>query len=139
MPADSPARRHIRWSIALPAVAGRPISRRPLRLRYSGRTFLDHRPDGVRNHRLATLRAECLLNGCAGDAFSFIGFSRGPFSPFPLARGRWRRHRSDRSVMLNSPVTAGVHSAFRRGTVSALARIVLVLPLLAFVAGCSTW
>ena len=41
--------------------------------------------------------------------------------------------------MLNSPVTAGISSAFRRGTIPALARILLVLPILAFVAGCSTW
>src|SRR5499433_4218474 len=41
--------------------------------------------------------------------------------------------------MLNSPVTAGVGSALRRGAMPALARMVLVLPLLALVAGCSTW
>jgi outer membrane protein assembly factor BamD len=41
--------------------------------------------------------------------------------------------------MLNSFVTAGVGSAFRRGTIPALARLLLVLPMLAFVAGCSTW
>ncbi len=41
--------------------------------------------------------------------------------------------------MLNSPGTAGVHRALRRRTTSALARIVLVLPVLALVAGCSTW
>jgi len=41
--------------------------------------------------------------------------------------------------MLNSPVTAGVHGACRRETMSTLVRIVLLVPLLAFVAGCSTW
>src|SRR5260370_14229479 len=110
MPADSPARRRIRWSIALPAVAVRPTSRLPSRLRYSDRTFLDrHLPTplgarasrphlhacrrdarapsrrvvrGCRNHRLATLRAECLLNACAGEAFSFIWvFALPPLCP----------------------------------------------------------
>jgi outer membrane protein assembly factor BamD len=41
--------------------------------------------------------------------------------------------------MLNSRVTADVGSASRRGIMPALARILLVLPMLAFVAGCSTW
>jgi outer membrane protein assembly factor BamD len=41
--------------------------------------------------------------------------------------------------MRNSPVNAGVGSAFRRGTMPALARILLVLPILACLAGCSTW
>src|SRR6266446_973268 len=145
MPGDSPARRRIRL-IALPAVAVRPISRPPLRLRYSDRTFLDQLPPcsqqegrGGRNDRLATLRAECLLNGCAGEAFSFIWvFALPPLFPRlqagRIGRGQWRRHRSDRSVMLNSPGTAGVHSALRRRTTSALERIVLVLPVLALVA-----
>src|SRR6266852_7529036 len=45
MAADSPARRRIRSSIARPAaVAVRPISRPPLRLRYSDRPFLDQHP-----------------------------------------------------------------------------------------------
>src|SRR5215471_11243241 len=77
----------------------------------------------------ATFRAECLLNGCVGEAFSIIGFSRCP----------WRRHGSDQSVMLDSPVNAAVRSASRRGTMPALARMALMLPMLAFVAGCSTW
>jgi len=42
------------------------------------------------------------------------------------------------AVMLNDPVT-GDGSAFRSGVMPALARLLLVLPMLAFVAGCSTW
>ena len=41
--------------------------------------------------------------------------------------------------MLHSPVTADVHRALRRRTLSTLARVALLLPVLAFVAGCSTW
>lgn len=41
--------------------------------------------------------------------------------------------------MLNGPVTASIGSAFRRGILPALARMLLILPMLAFVAGCSTW
>src|SRR5713101_2513008 len=41
--------------------------------------------------------------------------------------------------MLNSPVSVGVRSALRRGTMSTLTRVALLLPVLAFVAGCSTW
>jgi outer membrane protein assembly factor BamD len=41
--------------------------------------------------------------------------------------------------MLDSPLTAGIGRAFGRGVMPALARILLVLPMLAFVAGCSTW
>src|SRR5579883_663809 len=54
-------------------------------------------------------------------------------------RRRSARYGSDRSIMQNRPVTAGIGSAFSRGTILALARILLVLPMLAFVAGCSTW
>jgi outer membrane protein assembly factor BamD len=41
--------------------------------------------------------------------------------------------------MLNGPVTGDNGSAFRSGVMPALARMLLVLPMLAFVAGCSTW
>jgi outer membrane protein assembly factor BamD len=41
--------------------------------------------------------------------------------------------------MLNGPVTGDIGSAFRRGVTPALVRMLLVLPMLAFVAGCSTW
>jgi outer membrane protein assembly factor BamD len=41
--------------------------------------------------------------------------------------------------MWNRPVAAAVGGACRRGAMSALARIVLLLPILAFMAGCSTW
>src|SRR6266851_2713041 len=76
--------------------------------------------------------------------FRLLGFRAAPSPPSCASGGGWgggsgAGHRSDRSVMLHSPVTADVHRALRRGTTSALARIVLVLPVLAFVAGCSTW
>jgi outer membrane protein assembly factor BamD len=41
--------------------------------------------------------------------------------------------------MRNCLVAAGVRAARRDGAVPALARVVLILPMLAFVAGCSTW
>src|SRR3984893_15898964 len=47
--------------------------------------------------------------------------------------------RGCRSIMWNRPVAAAVHGARRRGATSTLARVVLMLPMLAFVAGCSTW
>jgi outer membrane protein assembly factor BamD len=41
--------------------------------------------------------------------------------------------------MLNGPVTGDIGSASRSGVTPALLRMLLVLPMLAFVAGCSTW
>jgi outer membrane protein assembly factor BamD len=41
--------------------------------------------------------------------------------------------------MLNGPVTGDIGRAFRSGVTPALVRMLLVLPMLAFVAGCSTW
>jgi outer membrane protein assembly factor BamD len=41
--------------------------------------------------------------------------------------------------MLNGPVTGDIGSALRSGVTPALVRMLLVLPMLAFVAGCSTW
>src|SRR5258708_38134023 len=161
MPADSPAKRCIRW-IALPAVAVRPISRPPLRLRYSDRTFLDQQLPTPRGSRGAgtTGLPHCGPNACLMIAraklFRLFGFSRWPLPTLPASRGGFidvtspacregreggsgAGHRSDRSVMLNSPVTADVHRALRRRTLSTLARVALLLPVLAFVAGCSTW
>src|SRR5262249_55374127 len=143
MPADLAGRR-IRSSIApTAAIAAKPISPPPSRLPYSALTSLEYPPAGPLQLTLATFRAECLLNGCVGEAFSIIGVSRCPLPYLPASgegsEGAWCQQGSDQSVMLDSPVNAAVRSVSRRGTMPALVRMALVLPMLAFVAGCSTW